>query len=462
MSVLAAYIAPHPPLIIPEVGKGQEKAVQKTIESYHDIAKQIAELCPQTIIMISPHSVLYSDYIHISPGREATGNLKNFGAPAVYKTAYDEPLVKKICQLCENVHFPAGTLGEKSSSLDHGILVPLYFINQYYTNYKLIRCSISGLSRREHYRFGMIMNEAVESLERNAVVVASGDLSHKLTSDGPYGFAPEGPKLDGELVDIMKSGNFIDFLTIDDHLSEKGADCGLNSFIIMSGILDQKSIQPEFYSYEGPLGVGYAVCAYKNLRTDITRDFFIQYSELIQKKTQDIRISEDDYVRLARETLEYYINKKHMPPLPENLLNLSNELYNERAGVFVSIKKHGQLRGCIGTTEPTQINIAREIQHNAVSSGTRDPRFPPVSIDELPDLVYSVDVLSPAEPCKKDELDVRRYGVIVTSGYKRGLLLPNLEGVDTIEEQIDIARKKAGIHAFEKYTLERFEVIRHT
>jgi AmmeMemoRadiSam system protein A len=257
----------------------------------------------------------------------------------------------------------------------------------------------------------------------------------------------------------MKSGNFMDFLTIDENLSEKGSDCGLNSFIIMSGMLNKKSVQPEFYSYEGPLGVGYAICAYKISGDDETRDFINQYADIIRKNTQTIRDKEDDYVRLARETLEYYIAEGHMPPLPENL---PDELYNDKAGAFVSIKKHGQLRGCIGTTEPTQINIAREIQQNAISSGTRDPRFPAVSIEELPELIYSVDVLSPAYSCKKEDLDLKRYGVIVTSGYKRGLLLPNLDGVDTIDEQIDIARKKAGIGAFDKYTLERFEVVRHT
>jgi AmmeMemoRadiSam system protein A len=129
--------------------------------------------------------------------------------------------------------------------------------------------------------------------------------------------------------------------------------------------------------------------------------------------------------------------------------------------VFVSIKKHGRLRGCIGTTEPTQPNIAREITANAVSAGTRDPRFDPISAVELPELVYSVDILSPAEPAVRDELDVYCYGVIVSSGRKRGLLLPNLDGVNTVDEQLAIACEKAGIGRDESYTIERFEVVRY-
>ena len=133
------------------------------------------------------------------------------------------------------------------------------------------------------------------------------------------------------------------------------------------------------------------------------------------------------------------------------------------AGVFVSLHKAGGLRGCIGTIAPTTASIAQEILQNAISAGTRDPRFPRVQPEELAQLEYSVDVLNAPEPITSpDQLDVRRYGVIVSSGSRRGLLLPNLEGVDTISQQIDIARQKAGISPRESYTLQRFEVVRHT
>ena len=134
-----------------------------------------------------------------------------------------------------------------------------------------------------------------------------------------------------------------------------------------------------------------------------------------------------------------------------------------RAGAFVSIKKHGNLRGCIGTISPTQKTLALEIVHNAISSGTADPRFSSIQESELSDLVFSVDVLSPAEPVQdKSTLDVKRYGVIVTQGNRRGLLLPNLEGVDSVEQQLAIACQKAGIPPSQSYAIERFEVVRHT
>jgi len=138
------------------------------------------------------------------------------------------------------------------------------------------------------------------------------------------------------------------------------------------------------------------------------------------------------------------------------------ELLNTRAGTFVSLKKDGGLRGCIGTIEPTQDTLAREIIMNAVSAAVKDPRFMPVEPHELDGLTYSVDVLMPCEEVHDlKDLDPRRYGVVVESGGRRGLLLPDLEGVDAVEEQIDIARRKAGIPSGAPMKLYRFEVIRY-
>lgn len=162
-------------------------------------------------------------------------------------------------------------------------------------------------------------------------------------------------------------------------------------------------------------------------------------------------------VSLARQTVESYVREGTIPKPAQ----LTPEM-RERAGVFVSLKKHGELRGCIGTFEPTQRNVAEEVMQNAISSATRDPRFNPVTEDELPDLDYSVDVLTRPEPVSDaSALDARRFGVIVEKGWRRGLLLPDLEGVDTVDEQIAICKMKAGIGAGEPVKLYRFEVKRY-
>jgi len=161
-------------------------------------------------------------------------------------------------------------------------------------------------------------------------------------------------------------------------------------------------------------------------------------------------------VKLARNAVESYVREGGTPEPDE----LTSDM-KERAGVFVSLHKHGKLRGCIGTFEPTQKNVAEEIIVNAVSSATRDPRFSPVDECELDDLEYSVDILSRTEPVTDvSELDPEEYGVIVESGQRRGLLLPDLQGVESAEEQIAICRLKAGIAPDEPVDLYRFRVTR--
>ncbi|HLV10354.1 MAG TPA: AmmeMemoRadiSam system protein A [Halanaerobiales bacterium] len=167
---------------------------------------------------------------------------------------------------------------------------------------------------------------------------------------------------------------------------------------------------------------------------------------------------EHPYVKLARETIEEYICsgeiKEIKDALPQDM--------KKRRGVFVSIKKGGQLRGCIGTVKAVADNLAEEIIRNAISAATGDPRFEPVRPEELDELEISVDVLGEAEEVNsKEELDPLKYGVIVESGYQRGLLLPDLEGLDTVEKQLDIARRKAGIPQGAEYKIYRFKVERY-
>jgi AmmeMemoRadiSam system protein A len=166
----------------------------------------------------------------------------------------------------------------------------------------------------------------------------------------------------------------------------------------------------------------------------------------------EIRPGPADYARRCVEALTLGLPA---PPAP------ADPLYAMRAACFVSIKKLGELRGCIGTLEPAEADLAQEIRRNARSAATQDPRFPPVRAAELEQLTYSVDVLSPSEPATFDALDPRRYGVIVSSGWRRGVLLPDLPGVDDAGRQVDIALQKACIAPDEAFELRRFTVTRY-
>lgn len=189
MGVSAGFMVPHPPLIIPDVGGGEEKKIQKTIDAYQKAAEIIGRLQPETIVLFSPHQTMYADYFHISPGQEARGDFGQFRAGQIsLEISYDTEFVRKLCEAAEAAGIAAGTLGEREKKLDHGTMVPLYFVNRYWTKYRLVRIGLSGLSLAAHYRLGQCIREAAQTLECNTVLIASGDLSHKLKEDGPYGY----------------------------------------------------------------------------------------------------------------------------------------------------------------------------------------------------------------------------------------------------------------------------------
>jgi len=460
MGITSAIMVPHPPLIIPEIGRGKENGIEKTIHAYDEAARQLAEHKPETIVLISPHQILYSDYFHISPGNGAKGDFGRFMAGQVkMEVSYDTEFVKELCALADERDIPAGTMGERDKSLDHGTMVPLYFINKYWKDYKLVRIGLSGMPLAMHYELGQCIKMVADKLGRNVAVIASGDLSHKLTEDGPYGYSKDGPEYGRRIMDVMERASFNELFDFSEYFLESAAECGHRSFVIMAGTLDERAVEARRLSYEGPFGVGYGVCTYEPEGKDSGRSFKKQFENILQERLAGQRKNEDAYVGLARKTIEEYITMGKTPDMPKEL---PEEMQKKQAGVFVSIKKDGRLRGCIGTIEAVQSSIAKEIVANAISAATRDPRFSPIKQAELPWLTISVDVLGDTEKISStDELDVKRYGVIVTRGRRRGLLLPNLEGVDTVEEQLAIAKQKAGIKAYESVKLERFEVIRH-
>ena len=464
MAVAAGIMVPHPPLIVPDVGRGQEILIKDTIKAYQEAAGMAAELKPDTIVVISPHAVMYADYFHVSPGKEARGDFGRCMAPQIgVEAGYDEAFVRELDRLCGDDGFPMGTEGEREKELDHGTLVPLYFINQHYRDYKLVRIGGSGLSFADHYRAGRYIARAAENLGRSVFIVASGDLSHKLRGDGPYGYSVQGPEYDERIMDVMGKAEFGELLAFPEDFCEKAGECGHRSFAMMAGAMDKKAVMPRRLTYEGPFGVGYGICTFRVTGDDGRRGFLELYESCQREACKKRQMEEDDYVSLARRSLEYYVHEGRMIPFGRAEEGLPEEMLQTRAGVFVSVRKGGALRGCIGTIEPVCRNIAEEIIQNAVSAGIHDPRFPSVRREELSFLEYSVDVLGETEQIQgEDQLDPLRYGVIVTKGRKRGLLLPNLEGVDTVREQLSIARQKAGIGEDETdVQLERFEVIRH-
>lgn len=463
---LGYYLMPHPPIIIPEVGKGEACKIKETRDACLSIGNEINRLAPETIVVITPHGPVFSDAIALSHERVIAGSLAKFGASSVkMELDTDLELTEKIMSLAKQEGIQTVGITEnmmknynRKYELDHGSIVPLYFVNQFYKDYKIVHITYGMLSFIELYQFGMLVKEAISQTNRKTVLIASGDLSHRLSDEGPYTYSSKGAVFDEEILLDLEEGNPLGIFNMNKNDIEEAGECGFRSILMLLGAMGQ--FKGKKLSYEGPFGVGYGVMSFQannqsgkddmNLLTEFKESEKIKFESKIEHS--------NIYVKLARESLVYYFKNEKIMDITENI---PDELIQGHAGVFVSLKKYGNLRGCIGTFLPTKPTLAEEIIHNAIEAAFEDPRFSPLEEKELKDCDISVDVLSEPKKASIEDLDPMVYGVIVSVGRKRGLLLPDLEGVNTVSEQLEIACQKAGINPDGHYDIERFKVERY-
>lgn len=463
--IIFGALTPHPPIMVAGIGRPEDlERVAASRAALEEIDRMLAADPPDTLVVFTPHGTVYQDALIIYSDARLTGGLQNFGLDRTWSWATDSELARAIAAKGSAAGLPVyltplaeAAGGNRPVGLDHGVLTPLSFFNPaWMERVKLVVIPLSYLSLEELYQFGAALREAVAAVGRKTAVIASGDLSHCLKPGAPAGYRPEGAEFDRKLIELLRREAAVpEFFKFDPALLEKAAECGFRSLIMLLGCFDTVAFQVKVHSYEGPFGVGYGVAS---LRPRGGRESMLP--EVLQARreaAENRRRRETPLVGYARRVVEAYVKNEAMPS-PQGL----EEFSVERAGVFVSIKKNGQLRGCIGTVAPTRSDVVAEVEQNAISAATRDPRFNPVTAVELTDLVYSVDILKPPEPITgPDELDPRRYGVIVKQGRRKGLLLPKLEGVETVAAQLTIAKRKAGISPQEPVELERFEVVRY-
>ena len=460
MGIVATFMLPHPPIVIPKIGKGDLKLVQKTVDAYEEAAEKIGQIQPETIVIISPHHTLYADYFQISPGKKGKGNLGQFNVPQVSVSAkFDEDFVEKLSHVADAHGIPAGVKGATSKTIDYGAVIPLVYVNKYWKNYKLVHMGISGLPLVSHYELGKCIKETAESLGTKTVVIASGDLSHRLKPDGPNGYRKEGAEYDAQLMGIMERCEFDRLMDFDEGFRALAGECGHRSFTVMAGALDKTDVDAKCLSYEGVTGVGYGVCVFEPGEANEERDMKEKYLAKDKERIDAIKEKEDEYVKLARKAIEELVLNDKKYEITEEL---PEEMINKKAGVFVTIKTGKQLRGCVGTLSPEKENIAEEIIQNAMNSAGNDPRYAHIEKDELDRMEITVDVIGEFEEIFTDDmLDVHEYGVCITKGRKKGFLLPNQTGLETTEQQVAIARQSAGLRPRDKAKMERFEVVRH-
>lgn len=465
MAIVFCGVAPHPPIAVPEVGRGRDREIKETQEAMLELGRRMKDKAPEVLVFITPHGVVFSDAVGVYTFNNYDGNLGQFGASSVSFNEEGHRLSRVILEKASRAGIPVAEINESVMKrvnmdvrLDHGVMVPLYFLKKAGVELPMVVVSMGLLPYHDLYRLGMAIKEAAVEIDGGVAVIASGDLSHRLTPDAPAGYDPDGARFDREVVRLVEKGDARGLAALDPDLVERAGECGLRPIIMALGAVDGLELEPQVLSYQGPFGVGYMVADFRPGKPAPGRQLFEALREAQREKINKHREGESSPARLARETLEKYCRGE----LDKKNLDIPEELLNKRAGVFVSIKKHGRLRGCIGTIQPVRENIAEEIIENAISAGTRDPRFSPVSPEELDELEYSVDILGEPEPVESlDQLDPKVYGVIVSSGPRRGVLLPDLEGIDTVEEQVSIAMQKAGIAPGEDVKIERFKVERY-
>jgi len=470
-SLVFAGIAPHPPIMVPEVGREAIAEVRSSIDAMADLTQRIIKSGAETVVLISPHAPLEPSAFVAYDGPQLYGDFANFRAPtATTHAELDEELLNEIAAAAEEQNLE--TVRIKGFDLDHGTAVPLYFLQRNGWNGKVVALGYSFLSNEDHLRFGRCVSAAIEKVGRRVAFIASGDLSHRLKRGAPAGYNPEAHLFDEEVVDAIRSCATSRIVDIDQEQRRNAGECGYRSMLVAFGVAQGLDSNCEVISYEAPFGVGYLVAQLvsagsagilpaeraQRAKSEVSPD---PVAVAPVSDVNPLATASGSVPALARFTIETFVRDGSIIDPPKDL---PVEL-TVRAGCFVSIKtRGGDLRGCIGTIDPVKDTLAEEIIANAISAATRDPRFPPVTKDELPNLKYSVDVLSAPEPCTFDDLDPKVYGVIVEddSGFRRGLLLPNLEGISTATNQVEIASRKAGIAQGTKIRLFRFRADRYS
>lgn len=458
--IVFAGIAPHPPIMVPEVGREAITQVRGSIDAMRDLTERLIACGAESVVLISPHAPLEARAFVAYNDAQLYGDFSNFRAPhAKVEAPLDKELLKAITDAAAEQNY--AVVGIKGYDLDHGTAVPLYFLQRNGWQGSVVALGYNFLSNEDHLRFGSCIKRAVDATRRRVAFVASGDLSHRLRPEAPAGYNAEAHLFDEEIIASLRNGEPSRIVAIDQDLRRMAGECGYRSMLVALGTVKEIKQDCEILNYEAPFGVGYLVAQLARDESVSEQESGTVRSVAAKEGTESVEPESlkgsEELPALARRAVETFIREGR-------IIQATPETFDERAACFVSIKTvEGELRGCIGTIEPTKETLAEELIANAINAATRDPRFPPITPLELPGLRYSVDVLSTPEAATFEELDPATYGVIVEdeAGIRRGLLLPDLKGIETASQQVEIAARKAGIAPgaplkFSRFRVERF------
>jgi AmmeMemoRadiSam system protein A len=424
--IVAGAMVAHPPVLIPEVGGRDSQRVVATANALHALDAALAEVPADLVILASPHSTASTVHVFVRRSPVAGGNLSRFRAPQIAVEArVDLEIAERLVAEGSSSGFPLAW--STNSDLDHGVVVPIYFLKRATRTKPFIFLGISGWPLRQFLDFGAWLHGRLA--DRSALFIASGDLSHRLQHGAPAGFDPAGKKFDETVITALRNQQWERIESLDPDLIEAAGECGLKPLAILLGAARSAGLASRVLNYEGPFGVGYPVVYFGTAPAGL-----------------DVR-------DLALRAIERYLSHGDFIEPGEPV----HDLLREPSAVFVTLRKRGEMRGCVGSLHPTQPTAAHEVVHYAVAAAVRDPRFSPVTPDEVKELSVRVQLLAPPEPVSSaDELDPKEFGVIVRSGNRQGLLLPALADIATPEQQIAAACDKAGISRYSPLEILRF------
>jgi AmmeMemoRadiSam system protein A len=402
---------------------------------------------PDSLVLISPHSPRQPGAFGRWADDRLEGSFEQFGAPQTQVRLPNDRRLANALAL-ETQSRAIVTWAIHNHRLDHGALVPLWLLAEAGWTGPTVIFSLSYSDDSGLINLGEAIAAAANGLHRRIALVASGDMSHRLTTNAPCGFHPQAHQFDEMFIHLVSAGNYRELLQINPDLRELAAEDAVDSTLIAAAAVGWQSDGHRVLSYEGPFGVGYGVAILFAEKPETTR-------EEPKVATTDQRDG-DTLPRVARQAVRAALSGSS-----EDAPVADGEYLRSACGVFVTVRRrNGNLRGCVGTIVPVCADLVAETWRNARLAALQDNRFSPVAADELADLRFEVNVLhSIEEVTSTDELDPRRYGVIVSAGDgRRGLLLPGIESIKSRAQQLRLARKKGWIGPGEPATIQRFQV----
>lgn len=444
--VVCAVLMPHAPVLVPGVGDASSAAIAGSRRAMRNAAKCVLSHHPESVVLISPHSPRKPQAFGFWANDLLQGSFAQFNAPqAEVSLPLDQPLAQAVA--AEMHARQLQTWAIHQVPLDHGALVPLWFLAEAGWAGPTVILGLKHPGDGELRALGEAIAAAAQALPRRLAVIASGDLSHRLTADAPCGFHPQACQFDDTFVGLVRVGGYRKIETIAAELRELAAEDAVDSTVIAAAAANWQTRGHQVLNYEGPFGVGYGVAV---LFADLSPSSEAESAGLKAEPSAGNVLP-----GVARRAVESALRGSHEPAPAAN-----DEYLGAARGVFVTLRhQNGKLRGCIGSSEPVCPNIVAETWRSARLAALADNRFPPVTAEELGGLRFEVQVLhSRAKVLTLNELNPEHYGLIISTGDGRGsLLLPGIKEIRTPEQQLSCARKKAGIKPNEPIYMELFQ-----